>query len=129
MKVLDMQIAVNIILFIAGLVIGNWLAIGRDKRKEFNEAADEVHLTLIKQKENIKNGRAVKRGPEEKDLEKFKRRISFFKKKSFNRSLKKYKDVTSGENWNRDYAGDTSYKDPEKVINAINGLIEFTNRK
>ncbi len=124
-----MEIIINIILFLAGLILGNWLAIGRDKRKEFNEAADEVHFAFIEQKENINNGRAAKRGPEEKKLEKFKRRISFFKKKSFNRSLKKYKDVTSGENWNRDFSGDTSYKDPEKVINAINDLIEFTNRK
>jgi len=68
-----MEIIVNIILFFAGLTLGNWLAIGRDKRKEFNEVADEVHFALKKQKENIENGTAAKRGPKDNELENLKR--------------------------------------------------------
>lgn len=54
-----MEITVNIILFLAGLAIGNWLAVGRDKRKEFNQIADKVYLKLKKQKESVKKNSAV----------------------------------------------------------------------
>ncbi|GAA5523150.1 hypothetical protein LQ318_16085 [Aliifodinibius salicampi] len=126
---LNMEIVVNVILFLAGLILGNWLAIGRDKRKEFNEAADEVHFELKKQKEQIKSGRALKRGPEDKQLEKLKRRVPFYRQKSFNESLEKYFNATSSDNWKQDGYGDTSYEDTEKVIDSINNLIQFTERK
>jgi len=44
-------------------------------------------------------------------------------------SLKRYKKATSHENWEQDYTGDISYKDPQKAIDAINSLIQFTDRK
>lgn len=124
-----MELIVNIILFLAGLILGNWLAIGRDKRKEFNEVADEVHFALKKQKETIQNGRAVKRGPEDKDLEKLKRRIPFYKKRKLDTSLQKYFEATSKENWKQDGYGEIFYNDTKKVIESIDSLIQFTSRK
>lgn len=59
LQILNMEITVNIILFLAGLAIGNWLAVGRDKRKEFNQIADKVYLKLKKQKESVKKNSAV----------------------------------------------------------------------
>jgi len=124
-----MELIVNIILFLTGLILGNWLAIGRDKRKEFNEIADDVHYSLIEQKNDIEKGRAVKRGPEDKEIENLKRRMPFYKKKSFEKSLRNYLRATSNENWKRDGYGDTSYEDSQKVIDSINELIQFISRK
>jgi hypothetical protein len=45
---------VNILIFIAGLVSGHRLAIGRDKRKEYNDSVLPIHTKLINQLENLK---------------------------------------------------------------------------
>lgn len=124
-----MELIVNIILFLAGLIIGNWLAIGRDKRKEFNQIADKVCLALKKQKQRVEENSAVVTRPEENDLEKLKRRISIFKKKSFEESLNRYIDATSSKNWKQDEYGQPFYKDSQKVIQSIEDLLSYTKRK
>lgn len=124
-----MEIIVNVILFLAGLILGNWLAIGRDKRKEFNEIAETVYLALKKQKKRIKESDAVVTGPEYNDLEKLKRRLSFFRKNSFEKSLHSYQSATSSENWKQDGYGQAFYKDSEIVLQAIDELLQYTSRK
>lgn len=124
-----MEVFVNVILFIAGLVFGNWLAIGRDKRKEFNDVADKVYLALKKQKERVKESDAVISGPDDDDLERLKRILSIFKKKRFVKCINRYRAVTSSDNWKRDQVGQAFYKDSEIVLQAIDELIQHTSRK
>jgi hypothetical protein len=33
----------SILTFLLGLILGHWLALGRDKRKEFNEASSRIY--------------------------------------------------------------------------------------
>ena len=42
--------------FCAGLLIGNWLAIGRDRRKEFNEVSEPIRHSLLMQISRIDKG-------------------------------------------------------------------------
>lgn len=125
----NMEIILNIILFLAGLVLGNWLAIGRDKRKEFNQIADKVYLALKKQKEGIKENSAVVSGPKSGDLEKLRRRVSFLKKNSLTESIQKYREVTASDNWEQDGYGQAFYKDSKIVIRSIEDLLHYTKRK
>ena len=39
---------VPLLTFLGGLLLGNWLAISRDRRKEINEAAHTIHTTLLR---------------------------------------------------------------------------------
>lgn len=126
---IDVRFLVEILILVVGIILGNRFAIFRDKRKEFNDVADEVHFALKKQKETIENGRAVKRGPEDKDLEDLKRRIPFYKRRKLEASLQKYFEATSKENWNQDGYGNAFYNDTNKVIESIDSLIQFTGRK
>lgn len=41
---------VPVVTFLLGLLLGNWLALGRDRRKEFNDAADPVRSYLLLQR-------------------------------------------------------------------------------
>lgn len=43
---------------LVGGLIGHWLALGRDKRREFNEVVDPVRLSLLKAREDLKKGHA-----------------------------------------------------------------------
>ena len=44
----------NLMIFLAGLLFGNKLAIGRDKRKEFNDVSVPVFQKLTSQLESLK---------------------------------------------------------------------------
>lgn len=45
----------GIINFLLGLLVGHWLAIGRDKRKEFNQAAMPIRTALLQQLHGLPN--------------------------------------------------------------------------
>lgn len=47
----------NILIFTTGLFLGNRLAIGRDKRKEYNESVLPIHTKLINQVEDLKRNK------------------------------------------------------------------------
>lgn len=53
---------ISVITFVLGLLAGNWLALGRDKRKEFNETAEPVRLFLKRNLQHIKDGQIYKIG-------------------------------------------------------------------
>jgi hypothetical protein len=38
---------ISVLTFLLGLVLGHWLAIGRDKRKEFNAAAERFYAHFL----------------------------------------------------------------------------------
>ena len=42
-----MELIYSSITFLLGLLIGNWMAIGRDRRREFNETATPLYKKLI----------------------------------------------------------------------------------
>lgn len=44
-------IAISTITFLVGLIAGNWLAIGRDRRKEFNAAIGPLRAMLLKERD------------------------------------------------------------------------------
>lgn len=48
---------ISLATFLIGLFFGNWQAIGRDKRKEFNEAVLPIRINLFKQLDLISQGR------------------------------------------------------------------------
>lgn len=45
-KLLDSSVT-SFLTFLLGLALGHWLAIGRDKRKEFNAAAQKFHAAFF----------------------------------------------------------------------------------
>lgn len=53
----DNPVSYGAISFLTGTLFGHWLAIGRDKRKEFNEISRPIRLGLLKQIELLKSGR------------------------------------------------------------------------
>lgn len=110
-----------------GTVFGNWLAIGRDKRKEFNEIAEEVHLLLTKETFYLLKSNVMVDGLTEIDIEKLRRRISVFKRKGFDLAVIKYKKAKA--NREKSGAGQVLYKDTKGVVEAIQALQKYANRR
>ena len=70
----------GLVTFFAGLILGNWLAIGRDKRKEFNEAALPIREWLLAE---IARPHPPRKQPTMAHLDQFIQRLSIFSRKRF----------------------------------------------
>ena len=104
------------ITFLVGGLLGNRYAIGRDRRKEFNEVADEIALSLIKKKEGAVQ-KLIWSGPTNDQLENLKRRSSFFKRKSVKRACTQYINaITNLDNQKSGSGGQPFYKNSDKIV-------------
>ncbi|MFO7970460.1 MAG: hypothetical protein R6U40_01775 [Desulfobacterales bacterium] len=126
---MEKDLIIKILIFLFGMVIGNWLAIGRDKRKEFNEIADAVYSALDKEAANIRGNGAVVDGPDYAALSNLRRRLPFYNKNKFNNAVENYKKQKSEKNWKQDGYGQAFYIQPENVLSSIDELKKYTNRK
>jgi len=69
----------SILTFFLGLILGHWLALGRDKRKEFNEAASDIYGKVYDYlKTNSKHHL-----PTLKELELFAKFIPIYRRKKY----------------------------------------------
>jgi hypothetical protein len=85
------NIAFSLIGILVGYLIGNRLAIGRDKRKEFNEVAIPIHLTLLRQIEILKGGTFIESKVTDDDFRKLGLFFDGSKSIRYANDLKKYK--------------------------------------
>ena len=92
----------NLLCALIGFFIGNRLAIGRDKRREFNSLIDPIRHNLLRMKtfpeSNLK-------GTWEIDIMMIRERLPFWKRKAFDRAIKNYKKSKSEKNMARDSLG------------------------
>ena len=80
----------NIVLFLAGLFVGNKQAIGRDKRKEFNEAAMPIYKKLIIQVQNLEQKKYHPDSLTEDELISFSIHVNRWSQKKYLTIIKEY---------------------------------------
>ncbi len=118
----------GIVIFLLGLLLGNWLSIGRDRRREFNEIADEVNTILRKERERAVE-RLVSDGISFEQFQHLKRRVSCFSARGLNKAISAYNVARGPEFWELDSFGQPHYIEPEKIIVAIDALLGYVHRK
>ncbi|MEN5039258.1 hypothetical protein ABE424_03625 [Stenotrophomonas sp. TWI1149] len=73
----------SVLSFFLGLLLGHWLAIGRDRRKEFNESAGPVREWILLQLDHPEWGLSEPPTLVERDA--FVQRLGVIRRASFNR--------------------------------------------
>jgi hypothetical protein len=89
----DYAVVISLVTFVLGLVVGNKQAIGRDKRKEFNEISKAAFVGLNKQLKSIALGNEGDNIDEFLLIEAY---IPFYKRNNFRVHVKRYKDAIQG---------------------------------
>lgn len=112
-----------------GIFIGNWLAIGRDKRKEFNETADILAEIITKERGNLYPISNVI------DFYAFRRILGKRELIRFDKCVEKYEKTKNDAVIDYSKAdgpfcgGSPYYHDPIPIIATIDKLLKFTKRK
>jgi hypothetical protein len=115
--------------FFGGLILGHWLAIGRDKRKELNEVSEAVYLALEKEKKGHGKPSPLIGGPLNEDFLRLRRSLPWWSRRGFEKALTRYRASRTGPAQVTNSTGDVSYRDPDQVVIAIDRLLPYTNKK
>lgn len=112
-----------------GYLIGNWLAVGRDKRREFNELIADIRHDLI----GIRNYPSSElRGTWMITFTLICERLPVWKRKGFDMAIETYRHSKSTYYRNRKpdgcggfCDGEGSAEDRMAIIRAVNGLLKY----
>lgn len=113
---------ISLLTFLLGLLLGNWLAIGRDKRKEFNEAAAPVLGWLLKAKESPS---PYSSWPSSQEIDRFIHYLRPGQRSKFLSRLATYKTLHETMQV-QDELGSVSYRDVQAIRNELSQLFKFT---
>jgi hypothetical protein len=116
----------GLLTFFLGLLLGNWLALGREKRKEFNEAVAPVRSWLLMQRDELSPYNKI---PSRDELDLFVHHLSPWQRSSFRRNLENYRAACQRAMY-QDEAGQVWYRDdvPE-LRDGLACLLKYVDRK
>ena len=116
------SIALTLVCALIGYLAVNRLAIGRDRRKEFNRLIEPLRLMLL----NMRNYPSSDlNGAWEITFTLIHEKLPFWRRKFLDIAVENYKKSKSDENRNPNGMGGFSYKDTQKITHAVNDLLEF----
>jgi hypothetical protein len=122
-------IALNLACALIGFLIGNWLAIGRDRRAEFKELVKDIHADLVSIKINPNN---ILHGAWIITFALIREKLPFWQRKGFDRAVEAYKQSKSTYSSNRKpdgmggfMDGETSAEDRAAISHAAADLLKY----
>lgn len=116
------SVLVGLFTFAAGLLTGHRLSLGRDKRKEFNEAVQPIRAYFLAESENPS---AYRKQPPKSELD-----LLFYKMHAWDRrNLRKALSAFHGEKQAaevRNELGEVLYGDTKAIKEAANRVLSCT---
>lgn len=118
-------ILVSLLTFLLGLILGHWLAIGRDKRKEFNKALEPIRVWLLRAKDSPS---PYTEWPSEEELDRFIHYLRPWQRASFQKHLGRYKELHHSQQVQDSY-GQVSYRNDMEIRHELYNLFKYTRRR
>jgi hypothetical protein len=116
----------SIITGIIGFLFGHYLALGRDKRKEFNEMVMPIYRDLL----TIRNQPHLSlAGTWEIDISVIREKLPFWERKRLDIAIENYKKSKSYNNQKPNEFGGFMYKDTKIIVNTVNDLLKYLKPK
>lgn len=111
--------------FLVGLLLGNWLALGREKRREFNDAALPIPKWLLGE---IQTPSPVSRPPADIEFDLFIQCLPIWKRRSFSRAYENQKQERE-KAIARNSVGGIFYSEAGFIVEALCKCLPYTQRK
>ncbi len=117
---------ISFLTFLLGLLLGNWLAIGRDKRKEFNDAVAPIRSWLLMQRDELS---PYNKSPSRNEIDLFVHCLKPWQRASFRRHLENYRAACQNAMY-QDAAGQAFYRnDVPELHQELAFLLKYVDRK
>ncbi len=117
---------ISFLTFLLGLLLGNWLAIGRDKRKEFNDAVGPVRSWLLMQRDELS---PYNKSPSRDEIDLFVHYLRPWQRSSFRLNLEKYRAACQAAMY-QDDAGQAFYRtDVPELHQELARLLKYVDRR
>lgn len=114
----------NLLTFFLGLLLGNWLAIGRDRRREFNEAVLPIRKWLLT---DVDSPSPYTQWPSAIEIDTFTACLPAWKRSGFRKAIERHR--AAHENQSRNESGSVRYADVDAVKAALRECMRYTGRK
>ncbi len=124
---MELSIAVDVLIFLGGLFIGNRLTLANERRKEFNEVAEPLFKSLELQRRTLEEGSFPINVLSENDFIEAQRRIKFNQRRGFTTKINEY--VLAQNQCGEYREGIYKLENPEIFISRIEELTKYLSHK
>ena len=121
---MKMPALLSLLTFFLGLALGNRLQIGRDRRKELNEAAKPIRSWLLAEAESPS---PYRKRPSTDEIDLFARCLSFWKRSAFLESFARQDEIRNRAQ-TQDGSGQVSYGNEEEIRKSVKKCLAYTKR-
>ena len=115
---------ISLLTFLLGLLIGNRLTIGRDRRKELNEAAKPIRSWLLAEAESPS---PYRKRPLMEEIDLFVHCLPFWKRGAFMKCFARQDEIRNRARTQSGW-GDVSYGNEEDIRKAVKKCLAYTKR-
>lgn len=116
---------ISLLTFLLGLVIGNRLAISRDRRKEFNNFAQPIRSWLLFE---LEDPSPYRKAPSKIEIDNFVHYLPVWKRRKFKAYLIELEKVRE-QNSYVDNFGQVFYRDEEDIKTIVEKCLSYTKNK
>jgi hypothetical protein len=111
--------------FLSGLLLGHWLSLGRDRRKEYNDIAQPIRDQLLRARDTT---RPRIWGMSAADLDALSFYLGPIRRGRLMRSMAAYKTACDEQRRQNSY-GELQWENPDPIVAAVDGVLSAIKRR